>query len=307
MKSYYTSFLSSPLYKSAEEAQEYSRTTRALFHRDPTPWVLRVSCPKGERETTLEESRMLLLAPLLYRFPEEFGMVSPLLRKQCRDALYAVLTTRSSAVPAVLSSTASEHVLVFLEGMRRHLQEDRRDLALPLFTQYHDVVAAIQMCPDDPSLPRLRAGLDRYIRLLGLQDDLEEFMEGMAQEKETLVSRVLHQAYLDMLVETLNSKDFTVLLLCLEEIRDLVHEHFPSLTPEQLDDILDPSFIQRQLDHHAQGVENMFDRARVQNYFDRIHQTCNLPPPPTLPPDAEIDVAHYVCRRLQGLYASLGV
>jgi len=289
MKSYYTTFLSDPSYKDASKAQKFCRDARVSLLKDPVPWTLRLSSPV-ERDTTLVESKILLLAPLLYRFPDEFGVVNPLLRQQCRDALYAVLTS---------TYAETEQVTVFIEAMHRHFHEDKREIALPLFTNYHDVLVALDMCPEDPDLQRIKVTLEQYIRSMNLENDVQEFLQGMQQEKESIVRQTFQKAYWDKMVEDLENKNFSLFLLCLDEIRDLLHRRRPQLTPEQLQEILDPEFIQQQLELDPQ----LFDRTRIQHYFDQIHHAFRLPPLPL--EEEEIVVSQYVCLRLHHLYETL--
>ena len=291
MKSYYTTFLSNPSYKDVSAAQKFCRETRVALLKDPAPWTLRLSAPV-ERDTTLVESKILLLAPLLYRFPDEFGVVNPLLRKQCRDALYGVLTTTYSE---------TEQLTVFIEAMRRHLHEDKREIALPLFTNYHDVLVALEMCPDDPDLQRIKVNLEQYIQSMKLENDVQEFLQGMQREKESIVRQTFQKAYWDRIAEDLENKDFTLFLLCLDEIRDLLHQRRPHLTPEQLQEVLDPDFIQQQLELDPQ----LFDRTRIQHYFDQIHHAFHLPPLPSPLPSAKVMISKYVCLRLQHLYDTI--
>ena len=298
MKSYYTEFLSNPSYKDASTAQKYCRETRMNLLKDPITWSLHLSSPV-ERETNLVESKILLLAPLLYKFPNEFGVVNPVLRKQCRDALYAVLTT--TYAESVMNPIASEQVVVFIEAMRRHLHEDKREIALPLFTNYHDVLVALDMYPDDPDLQRIKVNLEQYIQSMKLENDVREFLQGMQREKESIVRQTFQKAYWDRIAEDLENKDFTLFLLCLDEIRDLLHHRRPHLTPEQLQEVLDPNFIQQQLELDPQ----LFDRTRIQHYFDQIHHAFHLPPLPSPLPSAEVVISKYVCLRLQHLYDTL--
>ena len=167
----------------------------------------------------------------------------------------------------------------------------------------------LEIYPEDPSLLKLKSSIEKTARVMNLEDGLVEFMREMETMKRSVltekVTEMMNKAYFDVLEEQLEKKDYGLFLMCIEEIRGLIHKKFPNLSLDFLDEFLDVDFLKSQL-----LQEGGYDFERIKNAFDSIEQ--HLFQSSKLENNFEKEeenmkksVTRYVCLRLENLYRSV--
>jgi hypothetical protein len=197
----------------------------------------------------------------------------------------------------------------FENSVSQFLEDDRKQSALPLYSHYHDVREMLEIYPDDPSLLKLKETIEKTARMMNLEEGLVEFMREMEMMKQTVltekVTEMMNTAYFDMLKEQLEKKEYGLFLMCIEEIRGLIHKKFPTLSLDFLDELLDVDFL------HDQLLQEIgYDYERIKNAFDSIEQHLfqSMKSKKTFgkeEEDMKKSVTRYVCLRLENLYRSI--
>jgi len=300
LKSYYTSFLGdATLKESVGKAQERCRRTREQMLKEEVRGVWEVCLPT--RRILLAEVKYLLLVPLLYWHPDSFGVEEGSeLHKLCRDVLYVILRTPVIDSESIRVSEESATVVEeFLSRMSTYLREDREELSTPLFLHVYNIREARRVSPEDEEIVGLEKRLQEYVRAMNLEKELQAFIDDMDHQKEAVVTMTMEDAFFDLVAEDIETKTYTMFMNCVEELREFLEKNRPSFTKEQLDEVLDPVFIRQQLEH------DLFDRERIENYFNRMETVCEIPVEPSYA--AATTISKYVSERLRKLYAAIGI
>ena len=253
------------------------------------------------RRILLAEVKYLLLVPLLYWHPDSFGVEEGSeLHKLCRDVLYVILRTPVIDSESIRVSEESATVVEeFLSRMSTYLREDREELSTPLFLHVYNIREARRVSPEDEEIVGLEKRLQEYVRAMNLEKELQAFIDDMDHQKEAVVTMTMEDAFFDLVAEDIETKTYTMFMNCVEELREFLEKNRPSFTKEQLDEVLDPVFIRQQLEH------DLFDRERIENYFNRMETVCEIPVEPSYA--AATTISKYVSERLRKLYAAIGI
>jgi hypothetical protein len=311
LKTYFTRLLGDRAYTDFHAAKQYSQDIRKQFLGNPDPWtecILDISSDTRHRTNLMKK---ILMAPLFYKFTKEME-ISGEVFQHSRNLVFLVLSKTTSGLHDsrewnIVSSQEDQAVVQnFENSVSQFLEDDRKQSALPLYSHYHDVREMLEIYPEDPSLLKLKETIEKTARIMNLEEGLSLFMREMETMKQTVltekVTEMMNTAYFDMLKEQLEKKDYGLFLMCIEEIRGLIHQKFPNLSSDFLDELLDVDFLQYQLQHEG------YDLERVKNAFDSIEQ--NLFPSSQLnnnfgKDDTKQSMASYVCLRLEYLYQSI--
>jgi hypothetical protein len=244
LKRYFTEILTDPLYKTFDGAQKHAIRFRSTVIEHP-------------------RRKMLFIAPLLYRFHTDMEIPADISRL-ARTVILSVLH----------NSVDSGSIDAYTDALSTYQAKDKNELTEVLFLNYHDLLeleAYITEIEEDKAIADLwiegmvgvKETLLRYIRILGLVDDLEVFLERQREKKKAVVMDTLHKAYWDVFDEKIAAKDYTTLILCLDEIRTMI----TSIVGERSGDIselLDSAYIVDQLE------KNIFPMERVEDLFRRV-------------------------------------
>ena len=317
LKSYFTRLLGDRAYTDFHAARQYSQDSRKQLLGNPEPWI---DCIHDMYDISSDNRRLInlmkkiLMAPLFYKFTKEMEIPVEVFQHS-RNLVYLVLSKPTSGLQDsgewnIVSSEEDQTVIQnFENSVSQFLEDDRKQSALPLYSHYHDVREMLEIYPEDPSLLKLKSSIEKTARMMNLQEGLVEYMREMETMKRTVltekVTEMMNKAYFDVLEEQLEKKDYGLFLMCIEEIRGLIHKKFPNLSLDFLDEFLDVDFLKSQL-----LQEGGYDFERIKNAFDSIEQ--HLFQSSKLENNFEKEeenmkksVTRYVCLRLENLYRSV--
>jgi hypothetical protein len=160
----------------------------------------------------------VLLAPLLYRFPEE--MKTP----------DTVRTTARSLVLAVLTSShdVDRKIRDFFQVFDDFREKEARELRQSLFTNRYELSRVVEAEPSvAPTLEKIQA----YIKTLEWESEYSEFEQTKNEQAIDRLTSTMDRAFWDLFRESLVKNDFGMLTSSLEEIHGLVREiHHPNLS-----------------------------------------------------------------------------
>jgi hypothetical protein len=204
LRKYYTDLLSgTPSFSWAKkEAMAFRRQNASV-------------CLQG---LSLGETRSVLLAPLLYRFPEE--METPdTVRATARSLVLAVLTS---------SHDVDQKIREFLQVFDDFRENEARELRQSLFTNRYELSRVVDA---EPSVAPTLEKVESYIKTLGWESEYNAFEQTKNEQAIDRLTSTMDRAFWDLFRESLVKNDFGMLTSTLEEIHALVREiHHPSLS-----------------------------------------------------------------------------
>lgn len=233
LRKYYTDLLSgTPTFSSAKkEAVTFRRQNASI-------------CLPG---LSLGDTRSVLLAPLLYRFPEEME-TQETVRVTARSLVLAVLTS---------SHDVDQKIRDFLVVFHDFREKEANELRQSLFTNRYELSRVVKA---EPSVAPTLEKVESYIKTLGWESEYTVFEKTKKEEAMDRLSSTMDRAFWDLLRESLVKNDFGMLTLMLEEIHGLVREiHHPSLSDRgtpYVDDLF--SFSQSWSEIPVDGIQSWF-------------------------------------------------
>jgi hypothetical protein len=247
IKSYFTRMLTDDQYQTFPKAQKH-----AVEFRSTGPEISFLS---------RHDRLMVFLAPLVYRFPDEMDIPQDVSRA-ARNCILSVLQGKD----------IQENIRIYIDLFTEFETSDRNNLMLSLFTNYHDLIASKQYVedydiPEDTRelwlshISNTQDTLDKYIKILGYEKDLQVFLEKMEAEKKSVVTKMMDKAYWDLFQKLVDEGDYSLLLMCTDEIKKMILE---VTADEKSVEFMDTKYI------HEQLKAGLFTKERYLGFFREI-------------------------------------
>jgi hypothetical protein len=203
LRSYYTDVLS------GTHSYSLAQKKAILFRRHHAASLFLFSLSPPQIKT-------VLLAPLLYSFPDEMG-TDTAVRQAARNLIFSVLTG---------DENTQEKMVEFLNLFEHFAQQDEKDLRHGLFTNRYELSRI-----ESPETNVLFDKIKNWILTLGWESDYLEFEQERIVESTDRMLSTMDRAFWDLFRETLNSGDLSLLQSTVKEMNALVVEvHHPSLS-----------------------------------------------------------------------------
>jgi hypothetical protein len=103
--------------------------------------------------------------------------------------------------------------------------------------------------------------LDKYIKTLGYEEDLQVFLDKVAVEKRSTVIKMMDKAYWDLFQKLVDEGDYSLLLMCTEEIKRMILD---ITAGEKSVEFMDTKYI------HEQLQAGLFTKERYTGFFREI-------------------------------------
>ena len=196
-KAYYTETLLDPT-KSFSTLQQHSLQARKSFPNVP--------------ELSSAEKKALLLAPLLYRFPQEMEIPSSI-QQHARNVLLAVVS--SSPPHGDIKSLPS--VCTFLEAFTTYLEKDRVALR-------ESLLANLYTLSRFEGTEKETEKLWKHVVQMGWEADYETYEKQQKERALERLSETMDRAFWDMFREMLVRNDTSLLENTFQEIQSLLQD-----------------------------------------------------------------------------------
>ena len=243
------------------------------------------------------EKKSLMLAPLLYRYPQDMGDIPETLRQHARDALFAVVSCRPPYSHDALFSI--DAVREFLDAFAAYREKDATDLRSSLFGNLY---ALSQYAQDSHAIETLRG----HVRRMGWEAEYDAFEKEQKERSIRRVHETMDRAFWDVFRESIQQHELSLLKRTLEEVhtllRDIPHPRLSDRGAAYLEDL----FSSTSWEH--------WTLSQVQNWFSRVLtylQECDAPSMDAVYRQAMEDliagdtVADVVSKGMETLYAVL--
>jgi len=247
LKSYFTRMLTDDHYRTYPKAQKH-----AVEFRSSGPEISGLS---------RHDRLMVFLAPIVYRFPDPMD-IPPDVSRAARNCILSVLQGKD----------IHENIKTYIDLFTEFETSDRNNLMISLFANYHDLMVSKQSVkdydiPEDTRelwlshISNTQDTLDKYIKTLGYEEDLQVFLDKMEAKKKSAVTKMMDKAYWDLFQKLVEDEDYSLLLMCVDEIKKMI---LAITVDEKYVEFMDTKYINEQL------KAGLFTKERYVGFFREI-------------------------------------